>query len=361
MSTAGEVIYICIRTHGTVIPNAEDREKGVLASEIISYLQVDPAELIVNKFNIACPGKTGFNLSPECVEASRLLGMYRTRKSPGVTSEEMTDSLLQVYEESIPTRHVNDTANIKEVQKANLENHTSEAISRDVVCSRLGPTIETNETDFTNKMFLSDLDSSVGLCSIDVLNGPHKGENIIDRKFFIENELASLDISHKYYQNYLDGRVWGTILDKTDGEPKEPGEPREPALDKAGDICQVLNQISLFELFVLLKYLGMTNVYIIDPSCAVNYRGWELGNKRVDRLMTDQCSKYVWPEKNPESTIEPVIFPMFRRNKNRSVKDSRGGKTRKNKRKKYCNKTKRHYKKYKKNKTKRRYKIKLSN
>jgi len=347
MSTAGEVIYICIRTHGAVIPNDEDREKGVLASEIISYLQVDPAKLIVNKFNIACPGKTGFNLSPECVEASRLLGMHYTRRSLGVTSEEMTESLLQIYEESIPKRHVNDTANIKEVQKANLENHTSEAISRDVVCSGLGPTFETNETDFTNKMFLSDLVSSAELYTIDVLNGPFKGQNIIDRKFFIENELASLDISHKYYQNYLDDRVWGTILDAEDGEV---------VLDKAGEIRQVLNKISLSELLVILKYLGMTNVYIIDPSCGVNLRAWELGNKRVDRLMTSQCSRYVWPEKNPESTIEPLIFPTIRRGENRRVKDSRGGKTRKNKRKKYCNKTKRHYKKYKKNKTKRRYK-----
>lgn len=162
-------------------------------------------------------------------------------------------------------------------------------------------------------MFLTEENVDTQLFSIEILNGPYMGKNIISKSFFENNDLTTFQTGSPYYQNYLDNKVWHSLSDNSDS---------------------VLKQISLFELFIILKQLGINNVYIIDPSCAINYKGFILDNKRVDRLMTRQCSEYPWPQKNPNSEIFPVVFPEFRRGRSYKPKTKFGGrknKTRKNK------------------------------
>jgi hypothetical protein len=313
-----EITYICIKTHGTVIPNHLN-SKQTIASEIISYLSLNSSDLLVTKFNIACPGKTGFNLSPECEEVSKILNMPNTRNNIASIPDLVTNQLLKIYEESIPSRIRDDTSNAVASMKSR------EIVRRDVAtCSNIRPTIENNETSFTNKMFLSEENIDTELFSIEILNGKYKGQNMISRSFFESNDLINLQINSPYYQNYFDKSVWEMLSDNSD---------------------YVLKQISLFELFVLLKYLGINNVYIIDPSCAVNYKGFLLDNKRVDRLMTRQCYQYNWPNKNPLSEIIPVVFPDFRRGRSKKKvggkNKTRKNKTRKNKIKRNNTKRKR--------------------
>jgi len=299
-----EITYICIKTHGTVIPNTFTTKKEMIASEIISYLSLSPENLTVTKLNIACPGKTGFNLSPECIEASRILSKPKTRNASNNNPDFMTQRLLEIYEESIPSRLNDDRINAIESQL------NKSIVHRDVAtCNNFRPTIETNETDFTNKMFLTEENVDTQLFSIEILNGPYMGQNIISKSFFENNGLTTFQTGSPYYQNFLDNRVWQPLSDSSD---------------------LVLKQISLFELFIILKQLGINNAYIIDPSCAINYKGFILDNKRVDRRMTWQCSEYPWPQKNPNSEIIPVVFPEFRRGRSKKISGGRN-KTKKNK------------------------------
>jgi hypothetical protein len=347
-----EVTYICIRTHGTVIPNTEEKreKKQKIASDILSYLAVNPEELMVWKFNIACPGTTGLSQSDECIKASQILNpLQNTRKlssASHITPKNMTDTLLSVYEGTIPERIETNRTNTLNQQKSEQATGIREEGARyqdTVSCPNYRPILETNvtdfentnfvNTDFVNKMFLLEENLSIELYSIDILNGPFKGMNIISREFFENpafNNLLHLSIPHRHEQNYADSKNW-LIIDK---------------------VPRFLKQISLFELFVILKYIGLRNVYIIDPSCAVNYDAWSRGNSTVDRYMS-RCIRRENFAKNEESVIIPVIFPIVRHS---SRLQKLGGKTRKNRRKKYCSKTKKHHKKYKKNKTKRHYK-----
>ena len=348
-----EITYVCIRTHGSVIPNTEEKgeKQEKIASEILSYLAVNPEELMVWKFNIACPGTTGLSFSDECIKASKILNpLYNTRqlaKSPLITPQIMTDTLLSVYEETIPERIDVNRTNTLDQQKTEQETGIREPGARyrdTVMCPAYRPILETNvrdfentnfvNTDFVNKMFLLEEDLSMELCSIDILNGPFKGMNIISREFFEipEFNLLHLSIPNRHEQNYADPKNW-LIIDK---------------------VPKLLKQISLFEIFVILKHIGLRSVYIIDPSCAVNYDAWSRGNSTVDRYMS-RCIRRDKFAKNNDSITIPVIFPRVRHSSRLQIL---GGKKRKNIKKKYYNKTKRHYKKYKKNKTKRHYKNK---
>ncbi len=215
-------IYICIKTHGFIVPSKETNPN--IVESTVSYL-TPPRELIVTKFNIACPGTTGFNFSPECSKAKQLLDA-----NPNIDQNTVLKTISEELQNSFPNRVKIDKTLYN--QRANPFRDTS------TNSSKYSGIIETDQ--LLNKIYQIDEDISKEIFSIDILNGQFKEQNILNYNFLQKNI--------KGFSKFFVEDDWFTLSNGT----------------------KVLYELSLTDLLLLLVNLKITNVCLIDPSCSIN-------------------------------------------------------------------------------------------
>jgi hypothetical protein len=250
---SNNLIYICIAVHGAFIPT----RRGAVSENAISTIE-PPLGLNVTKFTIAVPGTTGVNFSEECKKASLAL-----KTIPNYDPEKMTRKLRKIFEESIDTRNQN-SQHFRD-QKSSLFGDTA-SLSPDI-----SGILESGDR-IMNKSFQVDENPSMKLYKVKILNGVFAGRNILEFDF-----LESYGINQKLHLS----------------------EDRFTELKNGKNL---LIDFSLDELMLILKGLGIINVYIIDPSCNVNDDFLEeLRENRNSRskFARDQRTGTL-PENNPE-------------------------------------------------------------
>ena len=233
-------IYICIKTHGFIVPTKETNPN--IVESTVSYL-TPPRELTVTKFNIACPGTTGFNFSPECSKAKQLLDI-----NPNIDQNTVLKTISEELQNSLPNRVKIDKTLYN--QKANPFRDTS------TNSSKYSGIIETNK--LLNKIYQIDEDISKELFSIDILNGPFKEQNILNYDFLKQNING--------FSKFFVEDDWFTLSNGT----------------------KVLYQLSLTDFLLLLVNLKITTVCLIDPSCSIN-----MGNVESARASRGMKRSYI--------------------------------------------------------------------
>jgi len=343
-----EVIFICMNLHGALLSTSETNATPIKLAA--------PNYINVAKFSVTFPGTTGLNFSPECQRAKNLLEAEQF-----VNAKRMTSELLKTYQQSIPERRKDD-------MRVRKQSPTYEHIGDTAMCSINGQEfMEPQRGLFYFKSYEIDKDYEKKLFSIEILNGRFVGENILDYNFLL-----------KYYPKVLSAGV-DDIFTFSNG-------------------LKVLKEINLDELFILLKGIGITNVYIIDPSCSNNmYEDTARGQRRMKRnviqgMNRQPSGEIIRMEESPSNNVctncdtkagqiaaktagvvcclgtalglsAPAIvgttaaagLGVYNMTKSEKMEKREGGKKNKTKNKKhYKTKTKKHYK----TKTKKHYKTK---
>ena len=226
------IIYICINMHGALDPSSSDDPTPIKLAA--------PRFMNVQKLSITFPGTTGLNDSPEFLRAKKLLD-----DEEFVTPKRMETELMKVYNSSIPERK-NDDKNIK--KKSDPKQHIGDISMYSIQCQNR---MEPQQGVFYFKSYQIDENYSRELFSVEILNGRFKGANILDYNFL-----------SKYYPLIL-GADPNNLFTFPNG-------------------LKVLKEINLSELLYLLYSIGITNVFIIDPTCSNNI---EAENLREERRM----------------------------------------------------------------------------
>jgi hypothetical protein len=245
-----DYIYVCISVHGAFIPSKS-------SSYVTSHVStIDPPRgLDVMKFTIAVPGTTGQNFSDECAKANTVLS-----KNPSYDPERMTDLLTKTFQKTIPDRKAN--SQLLRIDKESMFGDTaakSEGISGILETGKL-----------VNKSFQVDPTPSLKLYSVKILNGPYRGQNIIEYDFLSQMSiLHALRIDDSRFQTLKNGK-------------------------------NLLIDFTLDELLNIILLLGIRYVYIIDPSCAVDDDNLEsLRANRYARLVySKDVSSGIMPDQN---------------------------------------------------------------
>ena len=225
------VTYICINTHGALYPSSTDDYTPIKLA--------NPTFMNVEKFTITFPGTTGFGGSEECEKAKEL-----TESEEFITSKRMETELKKTYFENIPKRRRMDSI----IKKSNLEEHIGDVSKSSIPYHE---PMEPQQGAFFFKSYEIDQIYTRNLFSIDILNGRFAGSNILDYNFL-----------SKYYPSIL-------AADSSEFFTFPNG-------------IRVLKEIELSELLYLLYSIGITNVFIIDPSCSNNI---DAKNLREERRM----------------------------------------------------------------------------
>lgn len=286
-----EVTYICINLHGGVF--------GSGPIKVSPELLKPPPELSIQKLTINIPGTTGLNTKLEYRTAKDLI-----ERNPDISPEKMSEELIKVYKSSIPSRRIDDLYWHKKEQEENPDT----AIHRDsTLCSIEGQQfMEPNSKgQFFNKTYEMDIQYIDALFSIEILNGPFQGQNIISRDF-IEMYFSG----HNFSSNR-----WYTF---PNGGPT------------------VLKEIDLNEIISILVGVGIFNVFIIDPSCSSNFdsstaRG-QRGMKQSALRRQFSGEEIVMPEltiKFPKDTGGKRIKHKSKRHRKHKTKKYRKHKTKK--------------------------------
>ena len=218
---SNDLIYICIAVHGAFIPT----RRGAVSENTISTIE-PPLGLNVTKFTIAVPGTTGFNFSEECKKASLALNTI-----PNYNPEKMTRKLQKIFKESIESR----------IQASQYNRDKKRSMFGD--SASLSPDISgilESGDRIMNKSFQVDPNPSMKLYKVKILNGEFAGRNILEFDF-----LESYRIIRKLHLS----------------------EDRFTVLSNGKNL---LTDFDLNDIMLILKGLGITNVYIIDPSCNVD-------------------------------------------------------------------------------------------
>ena len=215
------VTYICIKLHGGLCTAENTNPNRVETTPNRIY---PPRGLKVTKFNIAVPGTVGLNNSLECARAKDLI-----EDNPLISPDELTDSIFEVYKNSISERRKIS----KKLTKGTIFTETSMgSIPKD-------PPLEPDSyNQLFEKEYIIDHDFDNNLHSIEILNGPYKGQNILEESFFKRNILKGIKTTSD---------EWHTFVDEN---------------------LTVFKQITLFNLLGALLSLNIKQVYIIDPSCS---------------------------------------------------------------------------------------------
>jgi len=232
------VIYICINMHGSLYPTS--------SSDPTPIKLRNPTFMNVQKFSITFPGTTGLNDSPEFVRAKELI-----QREEFITPKRMETELLKTYYNSMESRRKDDLS-IK--KKSDPKQHISDISRYSIPCQEY---MEPQQGVFFFKSYEIDQDYDADLFSIYVLNGPFAGTNILDYNFL-----------SRYYPSILGA------------------DPNDLFTFPNG--LRVLKEIELSELLYLLYSIGITNVFIIDPSCSNNIDAKNLRDERRMKRVTIQ-------------------------------------------------------------------------
>jgi len=187
----------------------------------------DPRILIMNKYTVAFPGYVGIENMKECDYAQKML-----TENPGITPDDMHMSLRSLFDACKGARLEKEQYTKKNV--ANEKQFMRGASMCDVKDWRQKEPIYGH---FYYKKYYID-PKMHNLHSIEVLNGPHKGANLLNYDFLSMNFPSWMEIREGDTHIFSDG--------------------------------EVIKSIDLFELANLLEHIGITNVFIIDPSCSLN-------------------------------------------------------------------------------------------
>lgn len=229
-----ELIYICINLHGGVFGSGPIKTSPELLRP--------PSELSIQKLTINIPGTTGLNNKLEYRAAKELI-----KKNPNISPETMTRELIKVYKDSIPTRRQDDLWWYNKEK----EQDKRTAIYRDsTLCSIEGQQfMEPNSKgQFFSKTYEIDPLYDDELFSIEILNGPFEGNNMINRDF-IEMYFPGHHFSRNRWYTFPNGTT-------------------------------VLKEINLDEIIIILVGIGIFNVFIIDPSCSSNFDSFTATGQR---------------------------------------------------------------------------------
>ena len=330
------VTYICINLHGGVCTAENSNPNRVETTPNRIY---PPRGLKVTKFNISVPGTVGLNNSLECASAKDLL-----RDNPLISADELTDTIFRVFKNSISERRKIS----KVLTKGTIFTETSMG-----AIPKTPPLEPDSENQLFEKEYVIDYDFDNNLHSIEILNGPYTGQNILEESFFKRNILKGIKTTPD---------EWHTFDDEN---------------------LTVFKQITLLNLLGALAALNVKQVYIIDPSCsngiylktARENRGLKYEVKRQENFpnMRRQTSGEVTGE-NPncnncdDASLSSKLYNCCTKTANvvkdtvmrvvnqpvesqKMVKREGGKRSRKHK-------TKKHYKCKKNRKTKKHYKFK---
>ena len=235
--------YIYIHTHGNAEPT--DPIEGNQTAIMISSLP----GINIQKFTIAHPGTLGMETGVELAAITQALE-ENTNMQP-----DMANYILdEAYKSSIKIRRKKDY-----IHHINPENVTP---ARDVsmtttTWNRIEPI---NGYFFLKNYMVIEGDGSYSFKGIEILNGPFKGQNILDFDFLITYSPELLQKKSDFIK-IINGK-------------------------------KMLTLINTIELFRLLRNIGLFNVYIIDPTCSNNCRDNTIS---ANRLM---AKKSVKTEKN---------------------------------------------------------------
>jgi hypothetical protein len=215
------VTYICINLHGGVCTAENSNPNRVETTPNRIY---PPRGLKVTKFTISIPGTVGLNNSPECSTAKDLL-----RDNPLISADELTNIIFEVYKNSIKKR--------RQISKGLTQGTEYTETSMGSIPKK--PPLEPDsENQLFEKEYIIDYDFNNNLHSIEILNGPYKGQNILEESFFKRNILKGIKTTPD---------EWHTFDDEN---------------------LTVFKQITLLNLLGALVALNIKQVYIIDPSCS---------------------------------------------------------------------------------------------
>ena len=248
------VIYICINMHGALYPTSNTDPTPIKLR--------NPTFMNVQKFSITFPGTTGLNDSQECKKAKELL-----QYEEFITPKRMTTELMKTYNNSVPERRKDDLSIRK---KSDIKQHIGDISRYSIPCQEY---MEPQQDVFFFKSYEIDENYSRQLFSVDILNGPFTGTNILDYNFL-----------SRYYPSILG-------VNPTD-------------LFTFPNGLRVLKEIELSELLYLLYSIGITNVFIIDPTCSNNIDAKNLRDERRMKRVTIQQYR-----NTPSGTIITMVEP----------------------------------------------------
>jgi hypothetical protein len=219
------VTYICINMHSACIPT--NFETGNQTPRMIE--NPDPRIFSMQKYTVAFPGFNGMKKMGECGYARETM-----ERLPNITPEYMADALKMYFDESKLHR------NKVEQRRTDMK------CARDAnMCGVKGwDQMEPKNDFFYYKKYEID-EKDKDFRSIEVLNGPLKGVNILNYRFLSRHLPLPENIANLVDESNIEYFIQDNI--------------------------RVLKSIDLMQLMQLLKHISLSNVFVIDVGCSVNY------------------------------------------------------------------------------------------
>jgi len=218
------VTYICINMHSACIPtNFENSDQ---TPQMIR--ETDPQQFLMHKYTVAFPGFNGMKKMGECGFAKENI-----EENPNITPGNMMNALRIYFNVSKGSR--------REVEQTIKNSKCARDAS---MCDvKNWDQMEPKNGFFYFKKYGIDKKDK-NFRSIEVLNGPFKGVNILDYRFLsrhfpLPENIANL-VDESNIEHFLQDNV------------------------------QLLKLIDLTQLMQLLKHIGISNVFAIDVGCSVN-------------------------------------------------------------------------------------------
>lgn len=263
---ANPVTYICINMHGSCLPtDSKNSNQSPVMMQIISEESVFSME----KYTVAFPAYNGMKKMNECRNA-----LYEIIKNPNITKRDMECKL---------NKFLGDTNQYREkAEKKRTDNEYGKNAS---TCKVTGWNhLEPINGFFYYKTYEIDYaDANSG--SIDVLDSKWHEPGFKDKRINI--------LSYDFLINYSPfPKVIQSLINLENVHTYSNGE-------------HVIKSIDLVQLTYLLKHIGMSNVFIIDVSCAVNAYA---DSERANTAMKYNASKDII-NKFPSGKILTVTFP----------------------------------------------------
>lgn len=225
------VTYVCIDMHGSVLTTNINGDVRNPYPQVI--ITPDTKEFEMVKYTFAFPGYCGITHMGECNHASKILHALKH-----INPHQMTARMDKFLESEVEIRTRSIELIIQDAKKNRNYDKSLRAYSNEKIPS--WDNIEPKNGFFYYKTYSIDEVFDENLHSITILNGKHKGKNILDMEFLskFENLQDVVDASVNNIQTFYNG-------------------------------LRVLKSIDLVQIMRLLKILlGISNVYIIDPHCS---------------------------------------------------------------------------------------------
>lgn len=176
--------YVCINMHAGVLTT--DPANGNQSPQMIR--NPDPTIFSMKKYTVAFPGYEGFEKMKECDYAKHMIN-----ETPHITSENMAIALQSFFVASKRFRLLaeKDATEYYNIHSPELSNNRGATM-----CDVKGwDQIEPRNGNFYYKTYVIDKEME-NMHSIEVINGPFKGTNLLDYHF-LKGILNSLKIIKK--------------------------------------------------------------------------------------------------------------------------------------------------------------------